>query len=241
MPKLIGCAALALSITITAATVALAALPVPTLPSPTQFTSRVTNPWFPLRPGTVYRYTGVKDGKAAVDVMTVIPSPVTIAGIKATVVHDRLYLGGRLEERTTDWYGQDNIGNVWYLGESTAQLDPHGHVISSSGSWKTGVRGAHAGIFMPGHPFVGQAGRQEFFKGQAEDQFKVLSLHARVRTPGASSNQALLTQETTALEPGVLDHKLYVRGVGTVIEDTVKGPAERLVLQSVHTGGPRAA
>jgi hypothetical protein len=83
---------------------------------------------------------------------------------------------------------------------------------------------------------VGESGRQEFLRGQAEDQFKVLSLHARVHTPGASSHAALLTQETTRLEPGVLDHKLYVKGVGTVIEDTIKGPTERLVLQSVRTG-----
>jgi hypothetical protein len=89
---------------------------------------------------------------------------------------------------------------------------------------------------MPGHPFVGETGRQEFLKGQAEDQFKVLSLHARVRTSVASSDHGLLTQETTALEPGVLDHKLYVKGVGTVIEDTIKGPVERLVLQSVRRG-----
>jgi hypothetical protein len=32
----------------------------------------------------------------------------------------------------------------------------------------------------------------------------------------------------------VLDHKLYVRGIGTAIENTVNGPTERLVLQSVQ-------
>jgi hypothetical protein len=236
MGKLVGCAALALAIMIAAGTASPAAPPVPIPPAPSQFVGRVTNPWFPLRPGTVYRYTGVKDGNRALDVMTVTRSTTTIAGINATVVHDRLYLDGRLEERTTDWYAQDKSGNVWYLGERTAELDADGHAISATGSWKTGVGGAHAGIFMPGRPVPGEVGRQEFLKGQAEDQFKVLSLHARVHTPGASSNQALLTQETTALEPGVLDHKLYVKGIGTVIENTIKGPTERLVLQSVHAG-----
>src|SRR5581483_6315187 len=38
---------------------------------------------------------------------------------------------------------------------------------------------------------------------------------------------ALLTQEWTPLEPGVLDHKLYVRGIGTVLEQTEKGGNER--------------
>jgi hypothetical protein len=42
-----------------------------------------------------------------------------------------------------------------------------------------------------------------------------------------------MTQETTALEPGVIDHKLYVRGIGTALEVTVKGGNERLGLISV--------
>lgn len=234
MRKLVACVAMALAIAIAAAHSALAALPVPVLPPPSRFAARVTNQWFPLRPGSVYRYTGVKDGKRALDVMTVTHLTRKIAGITSTVVRDRLYLNDVLEERTTDWYAQDKLGNVWYLGERTAELDARGHVRSTSGSWLTGVRDAHAGIFMPGHPSVGDTGRQEYLKGQAEDQFKVLSLHARVHSPGASSSRALLTQETSALEPGVLDHKLYVKGVGTVIEDTIRGPRERLVLQSFH-------
>src|SRR5437588_7156227 len=141
------------------ASVASGALPVPTLPSPSQFVSRVTNSWFPLKPGTVYRYRGIKDRKPAVDVMTVTHSTKTIAGIKATVVRDRLYLSGRLEERTTDWYAQDRAGNVWYLGEATATLDARGHVTGTSGSWQTGVAGARAGVFMPGHPSLGETGR----------------------------------------------------------------------------------
>jgi hypothetical protein len=32
----------------------------------------------------------------------------------------------------------------------------------------------------------------------------------------------------------VLDHKLYVRGIGTAVEKTVKGPTETLVIQSVR-------
>jgi hypothetical protein len=46
----------------------------------------------------------------------------------------------------------------------------------------------------------------------------------------------LLTEETTPLEPGVLDNKVYVRGVGTVTELTVKGGSERNQLVSVTRG-----
>jgi hypothetical protein len=208
--------------------------PVPQLPPPDAFASRITNQWFPLTPGKVLEYRGEKDGKPAHDVLRVTRRHRTILGIRARVIDDRLYLNGRLAERTTDWYAQDKGGNVWYLGESTATLDRHGRTISTDGSWRAGVAGARAGIYMPAHPVPGATGRQEYYKGHAEDQFKVLRLHARVQTPAVSSNQALLTQETTRLEPGTVDHKLYVRGVGTALEQAVKGGSERLVLVSAR-------
>jgi hypothetical protein len=205
----------------------------PPLPSPSHFVSRITNRWFPLRPGTVLRYRGIKDGTPAVDVLTVTHLKRTLMGIHATVIHDRLYERGRLAERTTDWYAQDRAGNVWYLGERTATLGAHGKIISTEGTWMVGVHGALAGIYMPAHPKVGDSGYQELYKGHAEDRFRVLRLNARVSTPGGSSRHALLTKETTALEPGVVDHKLYIRGIGTAREETVKGGHEKLVLVSV--------
>ena len=48
------------------------------------------------------------------------------------------------------------------------------------------------------------------------------------------SDRALLTKEWTPLEPGTLDHKYYVRGIGEVKEVAVKGPTERAELVSVH-------
>ena len=198
-----------------------------------RFTANVTNPWFPLRPGTVFVYRGVKDGKPARDVLRVTQGVKVIDGVPCRVLDDRLYLAGRLEERTSDWYTQDGRGNVWYYGETTAELDRHGKVRSTEGSWQAGVHGAKPGIFMPARPAVGQSFRQEFYRGHAEDRFRILRLHARIRVPYVSSNRAILTQETTALEPGVVDHKYYVRGIGTVKEQTVKGGDERAVLVSL--------
>jgi transglycosylase-like protein with SLT domain len=206
-----------------------------------RFGARVDNPWFPLRPGTTYVYRGVKDGQPSRDVVTVTQRTRAIAGARCRAVRDRLYLRGRLEERTTDWYAQDRRGNVWYFGEATAELDRRGHVTSREGSWLAGRNGARAGIYMPAHPRVGQSGRQEFYEGHAEDHFQVLSLRASVRVPYTSSKRALLTKEWTPLEPGVVDHKLYVRGIGTVLEQTVKGGSERNELVSVTPSAPSRA
>jgi hypothetical protein len=215
---------------------AAAAPPVP--PAPSEFVHRVDNPWFPLRPGTVYRYRGVKDGKPSRDLVVVTRKSKLIQGVRCTVVRDRLYLRGRLEERTQDWYAQDSAGNVWYFGEATAELKPDGSVRTTEGSWQSGVDGASGGIFMPAHPHPGQTGLQEFFKGHAEDHFRVLSLDAHVRTPAISSDAALLTREWTPLEPGVVDHKFYVRGIGTVLEQTIRGGDERNTLISVRHPRP---
>jgi len=201
--------------------------------TPSGFTARVDNPWFPLRPETVYVYGGVKDGASARDVVTVTHSVETIAGAPCVVVKDRLYLDGKLEERTTDWYTQDRRGNVWYFGEATAELDARGHVRSTEGSWQAGRDGAQAGVYMPARPVPGRFGRQEFYKGQAEDHFEVLSRRATVSVPYTSSHRALLTKEWTPLEPGVVDHKYYAKGIGNVKEVTAKGPRELAALASV--------
>jgi hypothetical protein len=202
--------------------------------NPQNFVAHVTNPWFPLKPGTTYIYRGVKDGKRTRDVVTVTHRTRTIDGVRTTEVQDRLYEAGHLEERTSDWYAQDKQGNVWYFGEATAELDKNGHVTSRGGSWLTGVNGAQAGIYIPGRPRVGDSARQEYYKGHAEDHFQVLSLEAAVSVPYVTSHKALLTKEWTPLEPGVLDHKYYVRGIGNVKEISVKGPLERNVLVAVR-------
>ena len=203
-------------------------------PDPSRFSARVDNPWFPLTPGTTYVYRGVKDGQPSREVLRVTHATKTIEGAPCVVVQDRLYLRGKLRERTEDWYTQDRRGNVWYFGEATAELDAQGRVVTTEGSWQAGRNGGRPGIYMPAHPRVGQSGREEYLAGHAEDYFRVVTLHASVRVPYVSSRRALLTEEWTPLEPGVLDHKFYVRGIGTVLEQSVKGGNERNALVTVR-------
>jgi hypothetical protein len=205
----------------------LCAASAPALAAQPTFVRHVTNQWFPLTPGTTFVYTGEKDGQSGRDIVTVTDRTERIAGVLCTAVDDRLYLHGHLAEQTTDWYAQDARGSVWYFGEATAELNKAGKVTSREGTWQTGVDGARAGIFMPAHPKVGQSFRQEYFKGHAEDHFAVLSTSASVVVGYTASAHALLTKEWTPLEPDTLDHKLYIRGVGLVKEETVKGGDER--------------
>jgi hypothetical protein len=204
--------------------------------SPGDFVTGVDNPWFPLRPGSEYRYIGLKDKVKTVDVVKVTDKTKRILGVATTVVHDVVRVNGRPEEETNDYYAQDRQGNVWYFGEATKTLNSQGKTVSTEGSFQAGVNGERAGVLIPGHPHVGQVARQEFSKGEAEDHFKVLDLNARVSVPFVSTRHALRTREWTPLEPGVVDNKYYVRGIGTVREIAVKGPVERLRLVSYKKG-----
>jgi hypothetical protein len=209
-----------------------------THPSPSHFTrGRVDNPWFPLRPGNTLVYRGTEDGSHLRDVFFTTYKTKQIEGVTCRAVHDRVFQNGILREVTTDWYAQTTRGTVWYFGERTALLDRHGNVVSREGSFQSGRGGAEAGIFMPAHPMAGQSFKQEDYPGHAEDRFTIRDLNAHISVPVLASGHAMLTAETTPLEPGVLDHKYYVRDIGTVREVTVKGGSESLRLVSVTHAG----
>jgi hypothetical protein len=200
---------------------------------PADFRPQVDNRWFPLVPGRTLVYTDTKDGKKALDLVVATRRTRVIDGVRTRVVEDRLYLDNFLEERTSDYYAQDRCGNVWYFGEDTATLDRHGRVVDTEGTWHAGIDGAQPGVFMQAHPQLGRRFRQEWYRGHAEDVFKVIDRSAPVAVPYGSFRHALRTAEWTALEPDVLDNKYYVRGVGEVAEVAVKGPREALHLVEI--------
>ena len=199
---------------------------------PTAWASRVDHPYLPLTPGTTWTYRGKLEGVSSTDVFTVTSQRKVILGVATTVIHDQVFQQGDLVEDTFDWFAQDASGNVWYFGEDTKELD-HGTVVSTEGSWEAGVNNARAGIFMPATPTVGQAFKQEDAKNVAEDCTKIADLHASIQTPYVTTSDALKTEEFSLLEPGVLDNKYYVKGIGNVKEQTVQGGDDVLNLVSV--------
>jgi hypothetical protein len=186
------------------------------------FVAEIDNPYWPMRPGTRWVYR--EDGQRVV--VTVTNRRKQILGIDATVVHDVVTEDGELVEDTYDWYAQDEDGNVWYLGEETKEYED-GEVTTTAGSWEAGVDGAEAGVILPGEPEVGVSYRQEYLKGEAEDRGKILSLDEWVEVPQGSYRDVLMTKDWTPLEPEVLEHKFYARGVGPVLVLDVSGDSGR--------------
>ncbi len=214
--------------------------PVPRHPAPSHFTAgRVDNPWFPLKPGTRWVYRGVEGRARVSDVMIATYRTQVVDGVTCRVVLDRGFSHGRLTERTFDWYAQTRRGTVWYFGESTTTFDSHGRPVSHDGSFASGVGGAEAGVFMPAHPHVGPTYRQEFLRGQAEDEFTVLRRGGHATTPLLTTQDALVTKEFSPLEPGIVEHKYYVRDVGDVYDVSVRGEvADSRLVSLTHLSRP---
>ena len=199
---------------------------------PADFVAEIDNQWWPMPPGTrwVYRETGDEGAHQRVEV-TVADETREVAGIEATVVHDVVSEDGKVIEDTYDWYAQDEAGNIWYLGEDTTEYDEN-RKPSTEGSWEAGVDGAEAGVIMPANPEVGMAFRQEYYEGEAEDAGEILSLDEQVEVPFGSFDNVLMTKDFTPLEPDVLEHKFYAKGIGPVLATSVSGGSGREELVS---------
>jgi hypothetical protein len=201
---------------------------------PADFTTEIDNPYWPMKPGTrwTFRETDGEGGESKVVVIVTNLTKKIANGITARVVRDTVTEDGQIVEDTNDWYAQDAQGNIWYLGEDTAEFED-GKVSSRAGSFEAGVDGALPGIAVPADPQPGMEYRQEFYKGEAEDNGRVLSTDELAQVPSGRYRDALLTKDFTPLEPDVLEYKLYAKGVGPVLILTASGGAGREELLTV--------
>jgi hypothetical protein len=200
---------------------------------PADFVETVDNRYFPLAPGARFVYAVTADGEKQHEVVEVTDQTKVLLGVSCTAVLDTLTQGGKLIEKTTDWYAQDRQGNVWYFGEDTAEYGKDGRVTNREGSWQSGVDGAVPGLLMPAELRVPFAYRQEFYAGHAEDMAWLVSTTEKAKVPFGSFTGAVLTVEWTPLEHDVYSEKLYAPGVGLVKEQDVAGGDEHVELVSV--------
>ena len=203
---------------------------------PGDFTAGSDHRYFPLEPGRQWIYRESAPGEPALRVVVTVTSQTRrIAnGIEARVVRDTVTERGEVIEDTFDWFAQDADGNVWYLGEDTAELED-GRITTREGSFEAGVDGALPGIIMPAEPEVATRYRQEYAQGTAEDDGEVLALDQQAQVPAGHFTDVLLTADSIALEPRVLEYKLYAPGEGLVLTLDVSGGAGREELLGTRT------
>jgi len=196
------------------------------------FVERIDNPFLPLIPGSRWVYEGHGERTEVV----VLSETRLVMGIAATIVHDTVSEGGIVIEDTYDWFAQDTEGNVWYLGEESVEYS-NGQPSSTAGSWEAGIDGALPGVAMPAIPTVGQAYRQEYYVGEAEDLAEVARLGVAVTVPFGDYSGVLVITEWTPLASRTVEEKFYAAGVGMIKEAGVRGGSGGAELIEFVAGG----
>jgi len=206
---------------------------------PADFTTEIDNPYWPMSPGSRWVYSeSDTQGSHEKVVVEVTNETKTIAnGVEARVVRDTVTENGEPIEVTDDWYAQDSDGNIWYLGEDTAEYK-NGKVANHSGSFEAGVDGAQAGIAMPANPEPGLSYRQEYYEGEAEDEGAVVTVgEEQVQVPfGYFKSGVLMTRDLVPTEPKVQELKFYAPDVGPVLSVHTDGAGGRAELVSYTPG-----
>ena len=189
------------------------------------------NPFFPLIPGTTWKYESQfldEEGELVTETISVEVKRETklIGGVTCIVVNDVVEEEGVVIEDTDDWYAQDLDSNVWYCGEIALNFESfegdvpeEPELVDIEGSWKGFRDGAKPGIIMQGTPRVGQIYRQEISLGNAEDAAEVISTSGSAMVPFTSCwDSCVVTLEFTAIEPYVSANKYYAPGIGPILE-----------------------
>lgn len=204
---------------------------------PADFVATIDNPYLPLGVGAKWVYEGEADepGKIEHVEVVVLPDHKELLGISTTAVRDTVSVEGVVIEDTLDWFAQDKDGNVWYFGEAVKNYKD-GKLADTEGSFEAGVDGALPGIAMKAHPAVGDAYRQEFYAGNAEDLGEVVRIGGSKTVPAGTYDDVLVTKDWNPLEPDVIEQKTYARGVGTIFEEHVKGGTGTSALVSFTPG-----
>jgi hypothetical protein len=206
------------------------------------------NPYLSLAAGHTYVLRAGDEGEETV-VVHVTDETREIEGVPCRVVLD-VVLEAEDEdgetayeavEVTDDWMAQDELGNVYYCGEVSRNFED-GVLRDLGGSFEAGLDLARAGELIRALPAPGDAHRQEYALGEAED---IVRYENTMTAPGedeggdnpafpCAPDGCLQTLEFSPLEPESSELKYYLPGIGFVlavaIEDgEVTGEREELV------------
>lgn len=180
------------------------------------FASRGANPFFILEPGYRLILAGEDDGEEVVLVITVQDWTLRIGDVETRVVVERETVDGELVEISRNYFAIcSHTNSVVYFGEDVDFYED-GKVAGHEGSWRAGVNGARPGLMMPGTILVGGRYFQEIAPEVALDRAEIVSVNAVLDTPAGRFTDCLKTLESTPLEPGIKELKLYAPGVGLV-------------------------
>lgn len=183
--------------------------------------THVTNPYFPLVPGTRFTWKGhALDGDELVKrqiEFTVTDMTKVVDGVRTVVAWDRDFTDGALEEVELTFFAQDDDGTVWYFGEYPEEYD--GKKIVKSPVWLGGLHEARTGITMQAVPRLATPDYAEGWGGTDvdwTDRGRVDQLGLENCVPVDCYSDVVVIDEFNPDEPGKHQLKYYAPGVGGI-------------------------
>jgi len=189
-----------------------------------------SNPYFSLEPGHTYVARAGEDFEETI-VVTVTDEVREILGVNCRIVVDIVLLedeDGDFEaiEITDDYYALALNGDVHYCGEVARNFED-GALVDLDGSFEAGRDGAKSGILTLAHPMAGDAHRQEYLPGEAEDVIRYVAGVYSLTSVGIGEggenpnfnclDQCVKTEEFIPPEPDDGEFKYFIAGTGFVL------------------------
>jgi hypothetical protein len=210
---------------------------------------KIDNKFYPLIPGMQFILDGtIVAGGASTPtdhrvVFTVTDLTKMVNGVRTRVLWDTDTNGGELVESELAFQAQDNVGNVWVMGEYPEEYDA-GVFVGADNTWISGIQRAQAGVLVPGHPKVGTDPFRQGYSPKIDffDCGQVSAMDQTISGANKSYKDVLVINEWAPLEPtGGIQQKYYAPGVGVVQIGAVDDPeAETMVLTKIVYLSPRA-
>lgn len=188
-----------------------------------------SNPYFSLAPGHTYVARAGEDFEETI-VVTVTHELREILGVNCRLVVDIVLLhdGEEYEavEVTDDYYAQAVNGDVHYCGEVARNFED-GILVDLDGSFEAGRDLAKSGILIRAQPLTGDAHRQEYLLGEAEDVIQYLAGEFNKTSVGdleggenpafPCNERCIKTAEFIPPEPGAGEYKYYLANTGFIL------------------------
>jgi hypothetical protein len=186
------------------------------------FSSTGNTPYFVLKPGYRLILGGQEGSKKVRLTITVLDDTEMIDSIETRVVEERETKDNELIEVSRNFFAICKQTNtVFYFGEDV-DIYKKGKIVAHEGAWRAGSNGAKAGVMMPGIILLGARYYQEVAPGVAMDRAEIVSISEIVDTPKGKYEDCLKVKETTPLEPGAEEYKLYAPRIGLVQDGVLK-------------------
>ncbi len=180
------------------------------------FVSAGSNAFFRLEPGYRLKLEGREGLSRVTLVITVLNETRNVDGVETRIVEERESKGGKLVEVSRNFFAFNPADRgVYYFGEEV-DIYKNGKIVDHEGAWESGKNGARFGLMIPGQVVLGARYYQESAPGVAMDRAEIVSIDEALKTPAGEFRGCLKTRETSPLEKGARESKMYAPGVGLI-------------------------